>query len=74
MLKMSRTYRLIKYIKGKPMYFSNENKYPPYHFYKHETRNVRKDVWKSYRHRCKENIKKDMEMPKFYKTYGWMTW
>lgn len=71
---MSRTYRLVKYKDGKPIYTKHENKYPPYKWWTTECKEVRKHLWRSYRHKCKVWLKKYGYIPKWYNSNGWNTW
>ena len=71
---MSRTYRLIGYKKGKPLYTKNINKYPPYRYYRHEHPIARRKLWRAYRHKCKVYLRKYNFIPKWYNTMGWNTW
>ena len=72
--KMSRTYRLLKYINGKPVYTRNENKDSRYRWYCHEKKYLRKTMWRAYRHKCKVYLEKFGYLPKWRNTHGWETW
>ena len=71
---MSRTYRKCDKGKGKPSKGRNENQQYPYRFWKKESKKARKKLWKSYRLKCKQWIKKFKEIPKWFNSEGWESW
>lgn len=71
---MSRTYRLLKYIKGKPIFTKNENKDATYHFYLHERPKIRRAINRSRRHEIEQHFKKFGFIEKYFSTQGWESW
>jgi len=71
---LSRTYRLFKYEKGKPIFTRNERKDMTYHFYLHERPKIRRVINRSRRHKIKQRFKKFGFVEKFFKTQGWESW
>ena len=71
---MSRTYRLLMYRKGSPIYTKQEGQNAPYRFYRHERIEVRKWLWRSHRHRCRIAIRKGKPLPVWKNTCGWESW
>lgn len=71
---MSRTYRLINYKYGRPIYSRNINQEVPYHWMRHEHPIERRNIYRAHRRRCKVYIEKFHEYLPFIKTCGWNTW
>lgn len=71
---MSKTYRLTGYKSGKPIYSRHQRKDSNYKWFKHEHIKIRKYLWRSYRRRCKKNIKRGCDVPMWSNTCGWETW
>ena len=71
---MSRTYKLIRYKKGKPVYSRHLNNEATYHWYRKENPIQRKKLYRAYRRRCKTYFQKFGDYIPFVNTNGWETW